>query len=84
MYGDGSYEPVSRKDARALLKKLKPMLDSRRLEEAEKPFLHAKYGDWNRSPDESVLRSMDKALTDRRVAYIEYYSPDLGSISSAI
>lgn len=75
---DELYEPVSKKELRTLMKKITPLMDKTAIREAENIFLEAKYGDWNRIPDEDIMNRIDEAIKSRRIACIEYFSPDSG------
>ncbi len=77
-YGDESYEPVSKKELKALMKKIRPLMDKTALREAENIFLDAKYGDWDRLPEENIIAKIEEAISSRRLACIEYFSPESG------
>lgn len=77
-YGDETYEPVSKKELKALLKKIMPLMDKAALREAENTFMAVKYGDWNRMPDENVMEKIEEAINSRKLASIEYFSPESG------
>ena len=51
------------------------------MKKSEKSFLFAKYGDWNRSPDEDVIGKIEAAITNKKALYMEYFSPDSGRLS---
>ncbi len=75
---DESYKPISERDLKTILQKIKPLMEKEAFSKAKDIFIESKYGDWNRVPEESIIRKINKIMNNRKVACIEYYSPDAG------
>lgn len=75
---DETYEPVSKKELGTLMKKIKAVMGKTASSKAENVFIEAKYGDWNRMPDEDIMDKVEEAMDSKRTASMEYFSPDSG------
>lgn len=78
LYGDESYKPISESDLKTILQKIRPLMEKETFSKAKNIFIESKYGDWNRVPEESIIRKINEIMNNRKVACIEYYSPDAG------
>lgn len=75
---DEIYELVSKKELGTLMKKIKAVMGKTALSKSENVFIEAKYGDWNRTPDEDVMEKIEEGMNSKRTASMEYFSPDSG------
>ncbi len=75
---DEIYEPVSKKELRTLMKKIKAVMGKSALSKAENVLIEAKYGDWDRLPEENIIAKIEEGMSSKRIARIEYFSPDSG------
>ncbi len=75
---DEIYEPVSKKELKTLMKKIKAVAGKSALSKAENVLIDAKYGDWNRISDKDIMKKVEESISSRRTACIEYFSPDSG------